>query len=63
MKWIVEFKQEHKSCCPPRTAWILRKETVEADSAEQAKQMLEYSWRHNKRVVVTNIEELENEQE
>lgn len=62
MKWIVEFKQEHKNCCPPRTAWVLRTETVDADSAEQAQQLVEHAWRHNKHIVVTKVKELNNEE-
>ena len=61
VSWVVEFKQEHKNCCPPRSAWIVRKETVKAESAEQAQQIVENAWKYNKKIVVTNITELKHE--
>ncbi len=57
MKWVVEFKQEHRQCCPPRTAFLLRKETVTAETAEQAQQLVEHAWRHNKRIIITKVKE------
>lgn len=57
MKWSVKFKQEHKACCPPRTAWILREETVEAKDAEQAQASIEQAWKYNKKIVVTEVKE------
>lgn len=60
MKWQVTFRQAQKNCCPPRTYWIVRTQTVEAESAEEAKQRVLHDWRYNHEIVIKEVTQATN---
>ncbi len=62
MKWSVAFRQEQRNCCPPREFWIVRKEVVEAPSAESAEAEVKRRWRYNHSIEIQSVTRIEDEQ-
>ncbi len=62
MKWSVSFRQEQRNCCPPRTFWIVRKEVVEASSADLAEAEVKRRWRYNHSIDIQQTVRIEDEQ-
>lgn len=63
MRYLVRFRQLQKTCCPPAEYWLARTEIVEADSKQQAEQMVLQGWRFNRTIEIKTIEEINDEQE
>ncbi len=63
MKWRVTFAQEQRNCCPPGKYWIVRTQTVEADSQDQAVQEIENAWRYNHKIMIKRVEEYKDEKQ
>lgn len=61
MKWLVKFHQEQKHCCPPGRYWIARKEIVETESADQARQQVLDAWRYNHKIEIKTVEEYKDD--
>jgi hypothetical protein len=62
MKWLVVFRQEQRNCCPPGKYWIERQESIEASSADQAREDLMKAWRYNHAITIKTVERIDNEQ-
>lgn len=58
MKWKVTFRQEQRTCCPPRKHWVVRTETVEAADAEQAQQIVIDGWKYNHKIEIKTVKEI-----
>lgn len=61
MKWLVTFRQQQQNCCPPRKYWVVRKETVEAPSAEEAVSIVAQSWRYNHPIEIKTVTRIDHE--
>lgn len=61
MKWSVTFRQEQRNCCPPGKYWIVRKELIEAPSAEEAGAEVQKRWRYNHSIEIKDITRVEDE--
>ena len=61
ISWSVTFRQEQRNCCPPGKYWIVRKEVVEASSAEAAEAEVRKRWRYNHSIDIKDIIRIEDE--
>jgi hypothetical protein len=62
ISWTVSFRQEQRNCCPPRKYWIVRKEVVEAPSADLAEAEVKRRWRYNHSIEIQSITRTNDEQ-
>ncbi len=63
MLYQVRFRQRQLNCCPPKEYWVVRSETVEAESAEAAGLAVQHAWRYNHAIEIKTIKEINDEQE
>jgi len=63
MLYQVRFRQRQRNCCPPGEYWVVRTETVEADTADSAEQQVKRGWRFNHEIEIKSVKEIKDDQE
>ena len=58
MKWQVTFSHEKRHCCPPSSYQIVKTVVVEADTAEQAEQLVVRKWQYHHKIEIKSVVEL-----
>jgi hypothetical protein len=63
MKWQVTFSYEKRHCCPPSSYQIVKTEVVEADTAEQAEQLVVRKWQYHHKIEIKSVERYKDSNE
>ena len=61
MKWQVTFSHEKRHCCPPSSYQIVKTEVVNADTAEQAEQLVVRKWQYHYKIEIKSVVELKED--
>jgi len=61
MKWQVTFSHEKRHCCPPSSYQIVKTEVVDADTAEQAEQLVVRKWQYHHKIEIKRVVEFKED--